>query len=303
MYSKVVFFNYYHNGDIHLSRSFVRKIIEKVKQIDSSVRFFYSHKNSPGLLADIDISMDHAGLSIVGNDHANLIVRGDTIYINTWYAQQQFKYMNVYGISMDTLYAAFNDSCKAVWGFSLEDISNDPSVFFPTIDYSKFQISEAKNWIDMHPGYKVFVSNGPVLSGQAHNFDLTSIAVEVAKNHPDKSFIFSDKMPANVPSNVFWSCDIIRKSGGDLNENGFLTEHCNSIIGRSSGAFTFSQTQTNFLKREVTFLNMCNLIPKTAGKFWLDVLMQDKINYTSKITTIDASQHEQVKQLIESHIK
>lgn len=302
MYKKVVFFNYYHNGDIHLSRGFIKKIIEKVKQISPDTTFYYAHKNSPDLLADIEIAFDPTGLSIIGNDHANLVVRGDTIYINTWYAQQHFKYMNVYGISMDTLYMALNDSCKAIWGFSLEDISKDPSVFFPSIDYTKYQITEAHKWLNNHPEKKIFVSNGNTLSGQAHNFAMTPILIDIAQKHTDKTFILSNKENINVPSNIFWSSDIIRKAGCDLNENGFLTEHCDLIVGRSSGAFTFSQTQNNFFKRNTSFLNICNLVPKQEGKFWLDTLMQHKITYTSKIKTIDTSYPDQVKILIEGYL-
>src|SRR5579864_8093282 len=110
MFRKVVFFNYYHNGDIHLSRGFVRQIINKTHQIDPNVQFYYAHRNPPDLLLDVNITMDPGSLSAVGNDHISLFVRGDTVYFNTWYAQQHFKYMGVHGISIDTLYLAFNDN-------------------------------------------------------------------------------------------------------------------------------------------------------------------------------------------------
>jgi hypothetical protein len=303
MYKKVVFFNYYHNGDIHLSRGLLHQIINKVHQTNPEVEFYYAHRNSPDLLADINLKFDPNGLNVIRNDHAGIVAAGDIVYINTWYAQQQFRYMNVHGISLDTLYLVFNDACKQVWGFSLEDVSQDPGVFFPWIDYSKYQIGNAKNWLSSHTGKKIFVSNGDTLSGQAHNFDLTSLALNVAKNHPDKTFILSNKTGSALPSNAFWSPDIIQRAGCDLNENGFLTEHCDVIVGRSSGSFTFAQTQENYLKRQCKILNLSNLIPKKLGYYWLDTLLQDKITYTANIITTYDSDTNNISNLIETHIQ
>ncbi len=303
MYKKVVFFNYYHNGDIHLSRGLLRQVMQKVHQINPDVQFYYSHRNTPDLLADINITFDPFGLSIIRNDHAGIVGVGDTVYINTWYGQQQFRYMNAYGISFDTLYLAFNEACKQIWGFSLEEISQDPGVFFPWIDYSKYQINNVNAWLSSNSSKKIFISNGDTLSGQAHNFDLTSLALDVARNHTDKTFILSNKTGATVPSNVLWSSDIIGRSGCDLNENGFITEHCDVIIGRSSGTFTFAQTQNNYLKRQCKILNFSNLVPKKPGYYWLDTLLQDKMTYTANIITTYDSDMNNIRGLIETHIQ
>jgi hypothetical protein len=301
MYKKVVFFNYYHNGDIHLSRGLLRQVMQKVHQINPDVQFYYSHRNTPDLLADINITFDPFGLSIIRNDHAGIVGVGDTVYINTWYGQQQFRYMNAYGISFDTLYLAFNEACKQIWGFSLEEISQDPGVFFPWIDYSKYQINNVNAWLSSNSSKKIFISNGDTLSGQAHNFDLTSLALDVARNHTDKTFILSNKTGATVPSNVLWSSDIIGRGGCDLNENGFITEHCDVIIGRSSGTFTFAQTQNNYLKRQCKILNFSNLVPKKPGYYWLDTLLQDKMTYTANIITTYDSDMNNIRGLIETH--
>ena len=45
-----------------------------------------------------------------------------------------------------------------------------------------------------------------------------------------------------------WQQDLIDKNGNDLNENAFISEHCDLIIGRASGPFAFSQTQNNMIK-------------------------------------------------------
>lgn len=161
MPKRIVFFNCFHNGDIHVSRGFVRQIMNKIKQLEPDTTFGYTHKMSAELLSDIpDLTFDRGALGSVGSEHANLVKSGDTTFINTWYGQQQHKYMNRHGISIDTVYAALNDSCKDLYGFSLEDISTDLSTFFPTIDYTRISISRVQSWLSQHPQKKILVENG-----------------------------------------------------------------------------------------------------------------------------------------------
>jgi hypothetical protein len=304
MPKKIVFFNYYHNGDIHASRGFIHHIIRKVNRIDPNIQFSYGHKNAIDILADVpNLSFDHQALSVVGNDHSNLVTVGDTTYINTWYAQQNFKYMNHWGVTLDTLYAAFNDTCKSLWGFDLSNISDDPLVFFPFIDYEKFYINEAKNWLAAHPEKKIFISNGEALSGQSHNFAISPLVEKIARVHTDKTFILSNNEATIIDlPNVFYSRNIIKKPGNDLNENAFISEHCHAIIGRASGSFAFSQTQNNMIKRNCNMLCFTNLIPQKEGKFWLSDLLQDKINYSAKVTVTNALHLDVIQNLMETQL-
>jgi hypothetical protein len=299
---RVVFFNHWHNGDIHVSRGFIRKIMEKLHSVDPQITFTYSHKNDPSLLKDIpNLGFDPNGIYQIGT-HDSAAKKEDTLYINTWYAQQNYRYMNIYGISFDTLYAAFDDTCKNVWGFSLSDISPDPSVFFPSIDYTKFEIEHAKIWLDTHPGKKIFVCNSYALSSQSHNFSITPLIMGLAKKHTDKIFILSNKEGENLLSNVFWSSDIIKKPSCDLNENSFLSEHCDAIIGRATGAFAFSLTSNNVMKRNCKFLCFTNILPPSNGKFWLSSILQDKINYTADMIITNESNTEVIRDLIEAQL-
>src|SRR5271163_3192723 len=100
MPKRVVFFNYYHNGDIHASREFVRQIINKVHQLEPETQFAYAHKNYQGLLSDIpNLTFDPTALSVIRNDHIGTHIVKETTYINTWYGQQHSRYTNNYGLS------------------------------------------------------------------------------------------------------------------------------------------------------------------------------------------------------------
>lgn len=297
---KVVFFNHFHNGDIHASRGLVRQIMQKLPEVS----FEYSHRNPANLLSDIpNLTFSSYAINTVPNEHISLLRFGDTIYFNTWYAQQHFKHMNRYGITMDSLYAAFDENCRLTWGFSLEDLSKDPKVFFPSIDYSKFEIEHAQKWIKDNPGKKILVENGKALSGQAHDFNLTPIITRIASNHPNTTFIISNNDNVSLPSNCIYAANIIKKTTrSDLNEISFLSTHCDSIIGKASGPFTFALTQQNLFERNVKFICFSNLVPLPPNDFWINEFLRDKVKYSAKFTVSNESNPDQVIKTIEERI-
>lgn len=299
----IVFFNHFHNGDIHVSRGFVRKIIGKVRESDPTVTFSYAHKNDPSLLSDIDGLGFTTINGLVKNEHVGRHQVGTTIYVNTWYAQQNFRFMNSLGITFDCLYSIFDDHCRNLFNFSLQDISSNPADFFPYIDYAKFNLTRTAQWIASHPEKKVFVSNGSVLSGQADNFPMTPLIEKIALSYPDYTFILTnvENGHCRLP-NVHYSSNIIGCGNRDLNENSFLSTHCDMIIGRASGTFTFAFVKENLFIRYPKFICFSNLDAPPNNKFWLSSLMKDKINYNAEIIVKNESNVSNVAQIIRSYL-
>ena len=301
MLKRIVFFNCFHNGDVHASRGLVRQIMMKIKQINPTMQFAYSHKMAGELLSDIpDLTFDRGALNSVGNEHNNLVTVGDTIFINTWYGQQHHKYMNRHGISFDTIYAALDDSCKDLFGFNLTDISKDPSTFFPIVDYAKINIETVQNWLGLHSDKKILIENGPALSDQATNFPMAGIIDSLASKHTDKIFILtSPDSVTNQAGNIFFSDSITKRTGTDLNQISYLSTHCDVVIGRSSGVFAFTITQENLFKRKITYFNFSNIVPVPPNKYWLSDLLRDKINYKSTIISSNESDTNKIFQMID----
>lgn len=259
--------------------------MSKVHSINPGISFSYAHVNDPNLLSDIP-NLGYENLHSLGlGQFENLSNRGGTVFFNTWYAQQQFRYMNVHGMTLDCLYEAFNDSCKSLWGFGMEDLSNEPSSFIPTIDYSKFPIQHAQAWLAQHPQKKILISNGHALSGQATNFLMTPALVQLAQAHSDKIFILTNQEGnLSLPPNVVYSKDIIQKaSGSDLNENSYLSTRCDAIVGRASGVFSYAWTQENMLQRKVKFICFCGpeVVIRGSNQFWTSSLLNGKIPYSA----------------------
>jgi hypothetical protein len=304
MSRKITFFNAFHNGDIHVSRSFISAIIRRVSQNDPSAIFTYAHRNDAGLLADIPNLGHSTDFSGIGSEHDNLFLSKDQLYINTWYAQQHHRFMNAYGLTMDALYAGLDGSCKDAFGFSLDDISGDPTDFFPSIDWSspRWHLGQARAWLSAHPEKKIFICNGYAQSGQSHNFNLMPLLIPLAQRHSGITFILTNKEGTLPLSNMVWSSDIIGNQGNDLNENAFLSEYCYALIGRATGAMAFAQTKQNMLNRKCNVLQLTNLLPPPGGKFWLGSLLGNKINYSANITVSNDNHLGKIQALIERQL-
>jgi hypothetical protein len=252
----------------------------------SDVEFFYSHGNNECLLFDIPrLGFDHNSINNV-KDSDGVVRVGDTTYINTWYGQQNHRYLKQYGITFDSLYTAFDDTCKNVFGFTLDSVGS-PADFFPTIDYEKFEIGNVKNWIANNNNVKkILVDNGNVLSNQSVNFSFANIIMSLAIKHKNKIFILSQKENKVMPDNVFYTADIVGKSGNDLNEISYLSKFCDVIVGRAGGVFTFSLTKENMFERVCKYVCFSNLVP-ISGKIWVGSLLKDRINYSAKTITMN----------------
>jgi hypothetical protein len=300
---KVVLFNKYHNGDIHVSRGFIRQIMNKVAHQIPDASFFYTHRNSPYLLSDIPNLTFDANLINNINEHDNLVRIDNIVYINTWYAQQHQKYLRQYGITFDSLYSAFNDTCKQLWNFSLDEISTNISEFFPNIEYSKFNVNHIQNWLNSDINKKVLIENCYAKSNQSFNLPIASIIAELAKHYTNITFILSNKENIILPSNVIYADDIIKNSNNNLNEISFISTYCDLIIGKASGVFTFTLTQENLFRRNTKYLCFSNLIPNASGKFWIGPLLKDKVNYSAKFTVANVGDIYTMRNLINNSLR
>lgn len=253
MINKVVFFNFYHNGDIHISRSLVR-FISKICT-ERGIQCEYYHKNNPHLLDDIK-TVTHTSNNYSLHDKFPSSIVGDTVFINTWYCAN-IHIFHTYIMTFDCVYYNFRDAAK------LLDIDLDQVPIlelFPSIDFDYFEIAKAKQWLSEHNHPRVFVSNGQVLSGQAHNFSFAPIINTLAQQYTNIDFLLSNAENGLVSlPNIFLTSDIIQKNSFDLNENSYVASNCQLIIGRCSGTHSFAITRENYWEKPKTFLAFSNL--------------------------------------------
>lgn len=235
----IIFYNFWHNGDIHVSRSFVRYIVENVP----AKNYFYCHLNSPKLIQDIS-KLKHKPFDLPEEFRwKGWYLDDKTLYCNTWYnayEQQEFK-----GCTIQTLFNIFRRGLKETINF---DLPGEPIDYLPEIDgfcYTHEPITEFLNKIDYERS--VLISNCDVLSGQSHNFDFNPIINYFSDIYPSISFIVTNMNGDKINrKNVYYFQDVIKVNGCDLNEIALLSNFIPIIIGRNSGPQTFT-----FLKRNV----------------------------------------------------
>lgn len=296
----VVFFNHYHNGDLHVSRGLVIKTIDLIKKLYPNIDIIYTHKNKPDILQDINARYDGRLINKISPKSGSYI-EGDQLFINTWYGSNNLEYLNKYGITFDCLYYLFDD----VWKKLGADISKiDPKFLFPTIDYSSYKIDSVRNYISKHQSNKkVLVANADAQSGQATNFPMARIILDIAGKRPNVIFFISNKEQKcnfQTRDNVIYTPDIISKTiGSDLNENSYIGTFCDLIIGRSSGVFSFCYTQQNLFNRKVDML--CFKNPQSPVD-WLGDSFRNKIKYSANFIESNDIQAKAVTNIIERYI-
>lgn len=254
MITTIVFFNHFHFGDLHVSRSFIRDMIQKLPNLT----FQYTHKLAFHPLEDIN------ELSFVPNvietldKNESLFVRNEThLFINTWYAQQNQRFMK-FSCSFYTLKCIFEQVYQHL-GIPLEP---EIQFYYPSIDFSKLNLTPYLHFIHQNLSTKkyqkmVLVCTGNVWSGQSVNFDFTPFVNIIAAKNPNFLFIITSPIRVIQRPNIIQVQQIHKKSF-DLNEIAFLSTHCSFIIGRSSGPYTFSLLKENLMDPKKTFICISN---------------------------------------------
>lgn len=300
MINTIIFFNWFHNGDIHVSRTFVKEIVQKVSQ--NNISCHYMHRSGAKLLQDIDKLKFYPNTNIGLNEHIISHQQNNVLFLNTWYAAGNRKYYNTYGLSYNCLYHLFEEHVTKYLNFSLKDVSINPEYFYPDIDFSKYEINNVSNWLNTcNNCKKVLICNGLSLSGQSTNFNMDNIIYNLCNTYHGILFITTN--PTTIKrENLFYSKDLIKANGNDLNENAYLSTKCDIIIGRLSGAHTFSYNKENMFLNNKIFICLGNSEIESRWYSQNDFTL----NYTSKIyhsSSIDTNEISNMcKNIIVKHL-
>ena len=255
-YNNVIFFNYFHRGDIHMGRNFIKKMMDLIP----SNNYFSSHSNDPYILSDVE-GLTHIPFSEFekfGIPHMVPFAKDNNgnLFVNTWIGQSCEDKADC--CSFPNYIKVFNQTLSQL---GLEEMEGGEEIF-PSIDYSYFDINgEVDLFFETIGDNVVLISNGDVLSGQCENFDFNPIIKRLSENHSDLDFIItnsgSEKIDGNLYDNVFYAEDLIKKDGCDLNEISYISTKCRAIVGRNSGPHTFCLTKENITNEDMINIVIC----------------------------------------------
>lgn len=239
MSKDVVFYNHFGNGDIFESREFVKEYMEKLP----AENYYYAHGKNPKILADIP-KLQFIDVTDVMSATNAVLITDDAIYINTWIGRDGKYVLPGIGCVVENLYYMHNE-ILAILG--LGPLTKEVIDCVPDIDYSYYKTDTIDEFCQKHDNRKVLISNGPVCSNQAKNFDFTESIKMVAQEFPDIIFLVTS-LTDTVMDNIFFTSDVIRANNGfDLNEISYLSLFCDTHIGRNSGPHVFAQVKKNWL--------------------------------------------------------
>jgi len=247
MLDKVVFFNLMRSGDIHVSRSLVRKVMELVP----AKEYVYCHGNNEKLLKDIK-NLQHSSDMGLLRPAVGWWFENNVLYCNTWYNAYDVKFNT--GMTIIHLTDLFRYGLKETL-----DITLPEGTYFPKIDYNFFDVESINKFLVLSNKKKVLFCNNAPLSGQSTDFDMSSILDSLSYTFKDLVFIVSNRRYDKVErDNVFYFDDILEDEC-NLNEISYLSTKCDIIIGRCSGPFTYSQVEENFLSYDKLLISYTNL--------------------------------------------
>jgi len=255
---EIILFNHYHYGDTFSTRGLVKDL----RRFFPYAKFSYAFGKNRYVVHDlVDYELENEfndqtlqNLEIYTNSYYD--ITNYRLYINTWVgcAYHSFppthnhpnfiEHIRIY----DIIYQRLNET----HGFNLSTIQDDIWYYVPEIDYSKFNTGPADD-IVQHTKNRVLICNNEAMSAQSSVGDLRNVIVTLATSFPQHTFFVTYRIPTNL-SNIIFTNDIFQQDN-DLCEISYLSQFCDVIIGKNSGAHAHTWTKTNLLDASKT--NIC----------------------------------------------
>jgi hypothetical protein len=242
------FINKGHNGDLHYSKGFMRDLYN----ILSPEECFLFHSCKRGVVKDLEF-LDNNKPLYIGSDFDRYDVRaktesfGKNIFINTWVFERFFNQYFDYGCSSYSNHLAFKEIYKQ---FGLVDKFNeDVEHYIPYVNFDLVEKENVNKFVQSNKNKKILICNGPVLSNQSTSFDFLPVVEKLSGEYKDMQFILTQDSDLRR-DNIFYTSEITKTEGCDLNEISYLSEFCDVIVGRASGPACFTHTKNNFFNKE-----------------------------------------------------
>jgi hypothetical protein len=286
MNQRVVFFNHYNAGDVHVSREYVKWMLrqnwDETKQgLDVTYRFVYQHNNNKRIFKELP-----SELFLEECITPETVV--DRFRINTWYGAAP-SFDGLRSCTIKTLHRLFEVHASRM-GFTLPELGEWalPDIP-PLLDRDDKWLNEQKEKYDV---IVMVVNCKPKSSQSAVATDKLELETCRMADHfkPEGKgrkilFILTNPLDKpewdDPPENVLFAHDILGTKD-NLYECGQLSQHCDVIIGQSSGPYTFALNKNNLLDEDKVFL--CFVKPKPLA-YWAGGL--------ARCTTIWASEVDQ----------
>jgi len=241
---KLIFYNLWHNGDIHFTRSYIRDIMKKTNFDE----YQYLHNNNPGILRDIP-NLVYGKTNEYCQDTTIVLRVNNDLYINVWIGF----YNSLFNEEVDSpvrtvsgvLYRFFTHIYEKL-GIKLGDERD----YVPFIEFDSFDKTKIDTFIETNKYPKVLVVNGPVFAYQSViEINFMDIINRLSEDYPYVQFLLTERIALDKP-NVLFTSDI----APELMDISYLSMFCDVIFGRSTGPYVFSWMEKNLKDTQKTYI-------------------------------------------------
>lgn len=301
------FYNAFHNGDMFVSKEFIRHIVSELPNF----KFGYYHLNHPKTTRDLQI--EYLGTPSF-KENSKFVEDEDTLNINSWIGAYhpvhtpELPHFWNGGINYICLYNTWEyifSKINSYFGTDLK-IKKSPNDYIPTINYEMFDVSDYDRFLEERSKTKkILFSNGPAMSGQSFPDDLSRIISAFALKYPQHDFICTRKFTTQI-KNIFFTDDIYKEREEifstnsfwndrqskicDLNEISYLSRNCDLIVGKNSGPFVYCMTKENFMKENKYIISFNKDMEDSLG-YGIDLeceyVFSNIFEYNSVVETIE----------------
>ena len=253
-YNKFIAFNFYGNGDIAESKTFVLDLMK----IFPAKEYEYLTGKSPRLLLDVPNLKVHNNFpDFIDATIPYFLDDENNLYWNTWVGRNSYYVLNGSACVVEKIHEMHSDMLSSFSNGKLKLSSADPLDYLFSFDYSKYEINGITEYLKgKEEQKKIYVSNGSVSSNQADNFDMSPLIINLAKMFPDILFFVTEGFE-NFEENII-DANALTPDYLDSNlvELSYLSTFCDLLVGRNSGAAVFAWTKFNCLEREISNLTL-----------------------------------------------
>lgn len=246
-YNNVYFYNFYGNGDVHLSRNFVKYLSDQIL----ADNYYYVHKRHPRLTLDLEPKIKTITRQSLGTDSLGVYEKDEDLYVNVWIGAYNHKCHSRYGLSFLGYKYLHNEHLR---NLNLPEINVEDVDLIPTIDFNKYNLDNKEHLIPN--GKNVLFCNNNTLSGQANNTNMDGMLNRLSNIYTDHNFIVTNNTTV-TNKNVISISDIFGKLDSDIIECAFVSKYCDYVIGKSSGPYTYSLIKENLLDTNKKFICYC----------------------------------------------
>jgi hypothetical protein len=254
----ICFFNHWHNGDVFAGKGWMQDIQRQL----ADRKFAYSHINKPKIMSDLDAEYFHCDDLPEGLvDRQKFADSDDEFYVNTWIGSYGWDVMprgedHANWLSLHRMFEYIYQQINSSAGANLT-ISNDPLNYVASTNWSAYDISAADQFVAEHSGQRLhLICNGLVRSTQSNLGTMKTTIDTLAEKYPNDVFVCTAKFDTER-TNIYFTDDIFANvDGGDLNEIGYLSTKCSTIVGKNSGPFMFAHVKENIFDENKVFVSL-----------------------------------------------